>query len=95
MEAGLTLQPRSLGLFADDKFDRPVFDDKVAKDSEMQLGGLNGGVVWEETVSTYFTWKGPPMPGGTPAGSSDNQLAFLVENGGNGICHCRHVTDLM
>ena len=27
--------------------------------------------------------------------SSELPLAFLAENGGNGMCHCRHVTDLM
>jgi len=55
------LQEDSLGMFNGDKFDRPVFDDKVAKDAEMQHDGLKGGVAWKETVSTYFIGKCPAL----------------------------------
>ncbi len=51
------LQEGSIGLFAGDKFDRPVFDDKTANAAEMQYDGFKGGVVWNETVSTYVIRK--------------------------------------
>ena len=43
---GGPLSAGSLGMIGGDKFDRPVFDDKVAKDREHQYDGLNGGVNW-------------------------------------------------
>ena len=55
------LQEDTLGLFNGEKFDRPVFDDKVAKDAEMQYDGLKGGVAWKETVSTHFIGKCPAL----------------------------------
>ena len=55
------LQDASLGLFAGERFDRPVFDDTVAKDSEMQFDGLKGGVTWKDNVGTYFIGKCPAL----------------------------------
>ena len=57
------LQEASLGLFAGDRFDRPVFDDKIVKDSEMQYDGLKGGVVRKDNVRTYSIGKCPALIG--------------------------------
>ena len=50
-----------MGLFAGERFDRPVFGDTIAKDTEMQYDCLKGGVLWKENVSTYFIGKCPAL----------------------------------
>ena len=59
LEAPLKVRP--LDVFAGDRMDRQIFDDKMATQSEMRWDGGKGGPAWKSRVQSYFWSKVPAL----------------------------------